>query len=99
MMTKGLAQGIDENASEAVNSAKAMTNELNSAFDDLGADLNNVPTNFNVSTNANDVRPNVQAANGVTIQLSIDNFNKINVFYWIIFIKKNFSYEFCINLR
>lgn len=75
MMMEGLAKGIDETAGDVLNSAESMTNNLNSVFDDLGADMGDIPTDFNVSSvsGANDLQK--QAVGGLKIELNIANFN------------------------
>ena len=76
MMMEGLAQGIDESASEVIDSAEGMTKDLNSVFDDLGADMNKVPTDFNVSSSINGaLNPVDKISNWLNIELHIDNFN------------------------
>lgn len=75
MLMEGLAGGIDEAAGDVIGSAVAMTNDLNSVFDELNADMGGIPTDFNVSS-VGDVRdvgkPNV---GGLKIELNISNFN------------------------
>ena len=53
MMMEGLANGIDETASEVLSSANEMVNNLNNVFDGLSADMSEIPTDFNVSSAAN----------------------------------------------
>jgi hypothetical protein len=74
MMMEGLAKGIDETAGEVIDSAETMTNDLNNVFDDLGADMNKVPTDFNVSSSV-DTLGKSNIASGLKIELHIDNFN------------------------
>ena len=73
MMMEGLALGIDETASEVIDSAEDMTKDLNNVFDDLGADMNKVPTDFNVSSSLSENTPKVSG--GFRLELHIDNFN------------------------
>ena len=76
MLMEGLAGGIDESASDVIDSANAMTKDLNSVFNDLSADMSGVPTNFNVSSTTGTIREGLnQASGGLTLQLSIENFN------------------------
>ena len=75
MLMEGLAGGIDDAASDVIGSAVAMTNDLNSVFDDLNADMGGVPTDFNVSS-VGDVRDvGKQNVGGLKIELNISNFN------------------------
>ena len=76
MLMAGLAEGIDETAGEVIDSANAMTKDLNSVFDELNADMSGVPTDFNVMSVKNGIRDSAASgAGGVTIQLNIDSFN------------------------
>ena len=77
MMMEGLAKGIDENANLAIGSAKKMTKDLNSVFDDLGSDLTGMTTDFNVSSTLNGIKDMGKqgTVGGFNIQLSIQNFN------------------------
>lgn len=76
MLMEGLAGGIDESASDVIDSANVMTKDLNSVFNDLSADMSGVPTNFNVSSTTGTIREGLnQASGGLTLQLSIENFN------------------------
>lgn len=76
MMMEGLANGIDETASEVLSSANGMVNDLNNVFDGLSADMGKVPTDFNVSSAANSINSGIQAnRGGLVLQLSIGNFN------------------------
>lgn len=76
MMMEGLAKGIDDNAELAIDSAKSMTKDLNSVFDDLGSDLTGMPTDFNVSSSIDGVKNTANKNDGgVNITLSIQNFN------------------------
>ena len=53
-----------------------MTNDLNSVFDELNADMSGVPTDFNVTSVKSGIRNGSAVSNGgVTIQLNIDSFN------------------------
>ena len=74
MMMEGLASGIDESAGEAIRSASDMTEDLNSVFDDLSADLtSSVPSSIDVR-GARSVGA-VGSAGGFVLQLNITNFN------------------------
>ena len=78
MMMEGLAGGIDESAGMAIKSATDMTNDLNSVFDDLSADLSTaLPETIDVksvkSTSLASV--NDASAGGFVLQLSIGTFN------------------------
>lgn len=76
MMMEGLARGIDETSGEVMDSAEAMTKDLNSVFDDLGADMNKVPTDFNVSSSLSGITDaKDKLTSGLKIELHIDNFN------------------------
>jgi phage-related protein len=76
MLMEGLAGGIDESASDVIDSANSMTKDLNSVFNDLSADMSGVPTNFNVSSTTGTIRDGIkQASSGLTLQLQIENFN------------------------
>ncbi len=77
MMMEGLAGGIDETAGEAIKSAEAMTDDLNSVFDDLSADLTGtLPNRVDVQGIAqNGVSGGNGANNGFILQLNITNFN------------------------
>ena len=76
MMMEGLAKGIDETSGEVMDSAEAMTKDLNSVFDDLGADMNKVPTDFNVSSSLSGITDTKdKLTSGLKIELHIDNFN------------------------
>ncbi len=76
MLMEGLAEGIDETAGEVIDSASAMTKDLNSVFDELNADMSGVPTDFNVTSVKSGIRSGASdAVGGVTIQLNIDSFN------------------------
>lgn len=76
MLMEGLAVGIDETAGDVIDSANAMTEDLNSVFNDLNADMTGVPTDFNVSSVANGIQNSAVSGNsGITIQLNIDQFN------------------------
>lgn len=73
MIMEGLALGIDETAGEVIDSAEDMTKDLNNVFDDLGADMNKVPTDFNVSSSISQSPQKI--AGGFKLELHIDNFN------------------------
>lgn len=76
MMMEGLANGIDETASEVLSSADSMVNNLNGVFDGLSANMGDVPTDFNVSSAVNSINSGAQAKQGgLVLQLSIGNFN------------------------
>ena len=75
-MMEGLALGIDESAKQVVNSAEKVNEDLNSVFSDLSTDFNDVPTDFNVTDTRSGIRDVAQPnASGLTLQLSIENFN------------------------
>lgn len=78
MMMKGLAGGIDDSASEVLSSATDMTNDLNSVFNDLSADLsttlpNSIDINKNITTGMMAEKNN--GASGFVLNLNISNFN------------------------
>ena len=76
MMMEGLANGIDDTASEVLSSANGMVNNLNHVFDGLSADMSEIPTDFNVSSATNSINDGKQASQGgLVLQLSIGNFN------------------------
>ena len=75
-MMEGLAKGIDDTAGEVISSAEDMTKDLNSVFDDLGADMNKVPTDFNVSSSIATANDNaIKGYGGLKLELNISNFN------------------------
>lgn len=76
MMMEGLANGIDETASEVLSSANVMVNNLNNVFDGLSADMSEIPTDFNVSSATNSINGGAKTnQGGLVLQLSIGNFN------------------------
>lgn len=75
MMMEGLAGGIDESAEDVLDSANAMTRELNSVFDGLSADLDSTPTEFNVNKSIDGITDTNNAGGGFILQLNISNFN------------------------
>ena len=77
MLMEGLAGGIDETAGEAIKSAEAMTDDLNSVFDDLAADMTaTLPNQIDVRGIAQDGVSGENGANkGFILQLNITNFN------------------------
>lgn len=75
MMMEGLAKGIDDTAGEVISSAEDMTKDLNSVFDDLGADMNKVPTDFSVSSSVSGVKDSAHNFSGLKLELNISNFN------------------------
>lgn len=76
MMMEGLANGIDETASEVLSSANGMVNNLNNVFDGLSADMSEIPSDFNVSSAADSINGGTKAnQGGLVLQLSIGNFN------------------------
>ena len=80
MMMEGLANGIDETASEVLSSANRMVNNLNNVFDGLSADMSEMPTDFNVSSAADSINGGTKAnQGGLVLQLSIGNFNTIQM--------------------
>lgn len=75
MMMEGLASGIDESAGEAIRSASDMTDDLNTVFDDLSADLtSSVPQSIDVS-GIRQAGEGTLGAGGFVLQLNISNFN------------------------
>ena len=75
MMMEGLAGGIDESAGEVIDSANAMKKDLNSVFNDLTADVEAIPTDFNINKTIDGAITPTQNSGGVVIQLNIDTFN------------------------
>lgn len=75
MMMEGLAGGIDESAGDVIKSATDMTDDLNSVFNDLSADLTaSVPNHIDVG-GIDGVSDPDSVRGGFILQLNISNFN------------------------
>ena len=82
MMMEGLGQGLEASGKEVIKDAELINKDLLSEFDGLNSDLAKLPTDYNINSNIPSVVPASQnavasggSANGVTIELRIDNFN------------------------
>ena len=75
MMMQGLALGIDESAKEVIDAATNVNEELNDALSDIAPSFSDVPTDFNVNATTSGIRDTAQSSSGITLQLSIENFN------------------------
>lgn len=80
MLVRGLSDSIDDNADEAVTSAKNMSKDILSSFDDLNRDLvTTVPTGISAKTSAPVYDFPKNSTPQFTIELNISNFNNYGV--------------------
>lgn len=80
MLVRGLSDSIDDNADEAVTSAKNMSKDILSSFDDLNRDLvTTVPAEISAKTSAPVYDFPKNSTPQFTIELNISNFNNYGV--------------------
>ena len=84
MMMEGLGQGIEVTGKQVIKDAEFIKKDLLDEFQDISTDVAKVPTDYNINTSVPDVVPSTPTStgvsssggsSGVTVHLSIENFN------------------------
>ena len=84
MMMEGLGQGLEISGKEVIKDAEFIKKDLLNEFQDISTEIAKVPTDYNINTSVPEVVPTAQASTGVsssavtggvTVHLSIENFN------------------------